>query len=79
MQKSVTKRKYYHLSDDNWLSLLTTLRWQKYWSVRYTIHGYYKSELLGLYPDISLLKERELVLELKYKYCKLVLHEDIKP
>jgi len=52
---------------------------QKYWNVRYTVHGERKSESVGPYPDMSLKKARELALELKYKHSKSILHEDIKP
>lgn len=78
-RKAQPKGKRYRLSDENGLSLLVTPSGQKYWNVRYTFHGERRSESLGLYPDISLKKARELALELKYKYSKSVLHEDIKP
>lgn len=78
-RKAQPKEKRYRLSDENGLSLLVTPSGQKYWNIRFTILGERKSESLGPYPDISLKKARELALELKYKYSKSVLHEDIKP
>ncbi|AMX18474.1 tyrosine-type recombinase/integrase [Acinetobacter pittii] len=78
-RKAQPKEKRYRLSDENGLSLLVTPSGQKYWNIRFTVLGERKSESLGPYPDISLKKARELVLELKYKYSKSVLHEDIKP
>lgn len=78
-RKAQPQEKRYRLSDENGLSLLVTPAGQKYWNVRYTVHGERKSESLGPYPDMSLKKARELALELKYKYSKSVLHEDIKP
>ncbi|EHU2458165.1 tyrosine-type recombinase/integrase [Acinetobacter baumannii] len=78
-RKAQPKEKRYRLSDENGLSLLVTPSGQKYWNIRFTVLGERKSESLGPYPDISLKKARELALELKYKYSKSVLYEDIKP
>ena len=78
-RKATPKEKRYRLSDENGLSLLVTPAGQKYWNVRYTVHGERKSESLGPYPELSLKKARELALELKYKHSKSVLHQDIKP
>lgn len=78
-RKAQPKEKRYRLSDENGLSLLVTPSGQKYWNIRFTVLGERKSESLGPYPDISLKKARELALELKYKYSKSVLREDIKP
>ncbi|MDV7451481.1 tyrosine-type recombinase/integrase [Acinetobacter baumannii] len=78
-RKAQPKEKRYRLSDENGLSLLVTPSGQKYWNIRFTVLGERKSESLGPYPDMSLKKARELALELKYKYSKSVLHEDIKP
>lgn len=78
-RKAQPKEKRYRLSDENGLSLLVTPSGQKYWNIRFTVLGERKSESLGPYPDISLKKARELALELKYKYSKSVLHEEIKP
>lgn len=77
-RKAQPKEKRYRLSDENGLSLLVTPSGQKYWNIRFTVLGERKSESLGPYPDISLKQARELALELKYKYSKSVLHEDIK-
>lgn len=78
-RKAQPKEKRYRLSDENGLSLLVTPSGQKYWNIRFTVLGERKSESLGPYPDMSLKKARELALELKYKYFKSVLHEEIKP
>ena len=78
-RKAQPQDKRYRLSDENGLSLLVTPAGQKYWNVRYTVHGQRKSESLGLYPELSLKKAREFALELKYKHSKSVLHQDIKP
>ncbi|OTG86971.1 integrase [Acinetobacter sp. ANC 4558] len=78
-RKAQPQDKRYRLSDENGLSLLVTPAGQKYWNVRYTVHGERKSESLGPYPELSLKKARELALELKYKHSKSVLHQDIKP
>ena len=78
-RKAQPQDKRYRLSDENGLLLLVTPAGQKYWNVRYTVHGERKSESLGPYPDMSLKKARELALELKYKHSKSILHEDIKP
>ncbi|USA47422.1 tyrosine-type recombinase/integrase [Acinetobacter sp. C26M] len=78
-RKAQPKEKRYRLSDENGLSLLVTPSGQKYWNIRFTVLGERKSESLGPYPDMSLKKARELALELKYKYSKSVLHEDIQP
>lgn len=78
-RKAQPQDKRYRLSDENGLSLLVMPAGQKYWNVRYTVHGERKSESLGPYPDMSLKKARELALDLKYKHSKSVLYEDIKP
>lgn len=78
-RKAQPKEKRYRLSDENGLSLLVTPSGQKYWNIRFTVLGERKSESLGPYPDMSLKKARELAFELKYKYSKSVLHEEIKP
>lgn len=78
-RKAQPKEKRYRLSDENGLSLLVTPSGQKYWNIRFTVLGERKSESLGPYPDMSLKKARELALELKYKYSKSVLQEEIKP
>ncbi|ATO18468.1 integrase [Acinetobacter sp. LoGeW2-3] len=78
-RKAQPKEKRYRLSDENGLSLLVTPVGQKYWNVRYSVHGERKSESLGPYPEMTLKKARELALELKYKHSKSVLYEDNKP
>ena len=78
-RKAHPKDKQYRLSDSHGLSLIITTKGQKYWNVRYTVHGQRQSESLGPYPELSLKKAREMAYELKYKHSKSVLHEDIKP
>ncbi|UNT59891.1 DUF4102 domain-containing protein [Acinetobacter sp. ASP199] len=48
-RKAQPKEKRYRLSDENGLSLLVTPAGQKYWNVRYTVHGQRQSESLGPY------------------------------
>lgn len=78
-RKAQLREKRYRLSDEDGLSLLVTPLGQKYWNIHFTVFGARKSESLGPYPDLNLKKARELALELKYKYSKSVLHEEIKP
>jgi len=78
-RKAQPKDKQYRLSDSHGLSLIITTKGQKYWNVRVTVHGEHKSESLGPYPDLSLKKARELAYELKHRYSRSVLHEDLKP
>jgi len=78
-RKVQPKEKQYRLSDSHGLSLIITTKGQKYWNVRVTVHGERKSESLGPYPDLSLKKARELAYELKHRYSRSVLHEDLKP
>ncbi|ENW30257.1 hypothetical protein F923_01896 [Acinetobacter lwoffii NIPH 478] len=78
-RKAQPKDKQYRLSDLHGLSLIITTKGQKYWNVRVTVHGERKSESLGPYPDLSLKKARELAYELKHRYSRSVLHEDLKP
>ncbi len=78
-RKAQPKDKQYRLSDSHGLSLIITTKGQKYWNVRVTVHGERKSESLGPYPDLSLKKARELAYELKHRYSRSVLHEDLKP
>lgn len=78
-RKAQPKEKQYRLSDSHGLSLIITTKGQKYWNVRVTVHGERKSESLGPYPDLSLKKARELAYELKHRYSRSVLHEDLKP
>ena len=78
-RKAQPKDKQNRLSDSHGLSLIITTKGQKYWNVRVTVHGERKSESLGPYPDLSLKKARELAYELKHRYSRSVLHEDLKP
>jgi hypothetical protein len=79
MQKAQPKDKQYRLSDLNGLSLIVTPKGNKYWNVRITVHGQRKSESLGHYPELSLKKARELANELKYKFSRFSIHEELKP
>lgn len=78
-KKAQPSDKQYRLSDANGLSLIISPKGQKYWNIRVTVHGHRKSESLGQYPDISLKKAREIALELKYKYSRSAIHEELKP
>lgn len=78
-RKAQPKDKQYRLSDSHGLSLIITTKGQKYWNVRVTVHGERKSESLGPYPDLSLKKARELAYELKHRFSRSVLHEELKP
>ncbi|MBB6364653.1 tyrosine-type recombinase/integrase [Acinetobacter lwoffii] len=78
-RKAQPKEKQYRLSDSHGLSLIITTKGQKYWNVRVTVHGERKSESLGPYPDLSLKKARELAYELKHRFSRSVLHEELKP
>ena len=78
-KKAQPKDKQYHLSDLNGLSLIVTPKGNKYWNVRITVHGQRKSESLGHYPKLSLKKARELANELKYKFSRFSIHEELKP
>ena len=78
-RKAQPKDKQYRLSDLHGLSLIITTKGQKYWNVRVTVHGERKSESLGPYPDLSLKKARELAYELKHRFSRSVLHEELKP
>lgn len=77
-RKAQPKYKRYRLSDESCLSLLIMPTRQKYWNVRYTVHGERKTESLGLCPDLTLNKARELAFKFKYKHSKPILCEDIK-
>ncbi|MEB8380494.1 tyrosine-type recombinase/integrase [Acinetobacter junii] len=78
-KKAQPKDKQYRLSDLNGLSLIVTPKGNKYWNVRITVHGQRKSESLGHYPELSLKKARELANELKYKFSRFSIHEELKP
>lgn len=55
-KKALLQEKQYRLSDINGLSLRIDPNGKKYWNVRVTVHGERKSESLGSYPDVSLIK-----------------------
>ena len=78
-KKALLQEKQYRLSDINGLSLRIDPNGKKYWNVRVTVHGERKSESLGPYPDLSLKKARELAYELKHRFSRSVLHEELKP
>ena len=66
-KKALPKEKQYRLSDINGLSLRVDPNGKKYWSIRYTENGQRKSKALGIYPDLSLKRAREIALDLRYK------------
>lgn len=66
-KKALPKEKQYRLSDSNGLSLRIDPNGKKYWSIRYTEHGQRKSKALGVYPELSLKRAREIALDLRYK------------
>lgn len=78
-KKSIPQDKQYRLSDTHGLSLIINPNGSKYWNVRITVHGKRKSESLGQYPELSLKKAREIAYELKYKYSRKEIHEELKP
>ena len=57
----------YRLSDINGLSLRIDPNGKKYWSLRYAENGQRKSKALGIYPELSLKRAREIALDLRYK------------
>ena len=66
-KKALPQEKQYRLSDINGLSLRVDPNGKKYWSIRYTENGQRKSKALGIYPDLSLKRAREIALDLRYK------------
>lgn len=66
-KKALPKEKQYRLSDSNGLSLRIDPNGKKYWSIRYTENGQRKSKALGIYPELSLKRAREIALDLRYK------------
>lgn len=66
-KKALPKEKQYRLSDSNGLSLRIDPNGKKYWSIRYTENGKRKSKALGIYPELSLKRAREIALDLRYK------------
>ena len=66
-KKALPQEKQYRLSDINGLSLRIDPNGKKYWSIRYTENGQRKSKALGIYPELSLKRAREIALDLRYK------------
>ena len=66
-KKALPQEKQYRISDINGLSLRVDPNGKKYWSIRYTENGQRKSKALGIYPDLSLKRAREIALDLRYK------------
>ncbi len=66
-KKALPQEKQYRLSDINGLSLRVDPNGKKYWSIRYTENGQRKSKALGIYPELSLKRAREIALDLRYK------------
>ena len=78
-QKALPKEKQYRLSDSNGLSLRIDPNGKKYWSIRYTENGQRKSKALGVYPELSLKRAREIALDLRYKLKNTVEVEEEQP
>jgi len=66
-KKALSQEKQYRLSDINGLSLRIDPNGKKYWSIRYMENGQRKSKALGIYPELSLKRAREIALDLRYK------------
>ncbi|PSD35556.1 DUF4102 domain-containing protein [Acinetobacter radioresistens] len=66
-KKALPQEKQYRLSDSNGLSLRIDPNGKKYWSLRYTENGQRKSKAIGIYPELSLKRAREIALDLRYK------------
>lgn len=78
-KKAQPQEKQYRLSDINGLSLRIDPNGKKYWSIRYTENGQRKSKALGIYPELSLKRAREIALDLKYKLKNTVEAEVMQP
>lgn len=78
-KKALPKEKQYRLSDSNGLSLRIDPNGKKYWSIRYTENGQRKSKALGVYPELSLKRAREIALDLRYKLKNTVEVEEDQP
>ncbi|MDH1706799.1 tyrosine-type recombinase/integrase [Acinetobacter johnsonii] len=78
-KKAQPQEKQYRLSDTNGLSLRIDPNGKKYWSIRYTENGQRKSKALGIYPELSLKRAREIVLDLRYKLKNTVEVEEDQP
>lgn len=78
-KKAVPREKQYRLSDINGLSLRVDPNGKKYWSVRFTENGQRHSKALGVYPELSLKRAREIALELRSKLRSVVEDEKRQP
>ncbi len=78
-KKVQPQEKQYRLSDTNGLSLRIDPNGKKYWSIRYTENGQRKSKALGVYPELSLKRAREIALDLRYKLKNTVEAEVMQP
>lgn len=78
-KKALPQEKQYRLSDINGLSLRIDPNGKKYWSIRYTENGQRKSKALGIYPELSLKRAREIALDLKYKLKNTIEVEQEQP
>lgn len=78
-KKAQPQEKQYRLSDTNGLSLRIDPNGKKYWSIRYTENGQRKSKALGVYPELSLKRAREIALDLRYKLKNTVEVEEDQP
>lgn len=78
-KKALPQEKQYRLSDVNGLSLRIDPNGKKYWSIRYTENGQRKSKALGIYPELSLKRAREIALDLRYKLKNTVEVQEEQP
>ena len=78
-KKAQPQEKQYRLSDTNGLSLRIDPNGKKYWSIRYTENGQRKSKALGIYPELSLKRAREIALDLRYNLKNMVEAEVMQP
>nr|ESK43167.1 hypothetical protein F987_02048 [Acinetobacter gyllenbergii NIPH 230] len=78
-KKALPKEKQYRLSDSNGLSLIIDPKGGKYWALRLMVDGQRKSKALGQYPDLSLKKAREIALDIKYKFSRVEVVDELKP
>ena len=78
-KKALLQEKQYRLSDINGLSLRIDPNGKKYWSIRYTENGQRKSKALGIYPELSLKRAREIALDLRYKLKNTIEVEQEQP
>ena len=78
-KKAQPLAKQYRLTDSNGLSLRIDPNGKKYWSIRFTEDGQRKSKAIGLYPEISLKRAREIALDLRYKLKNVSEVEELQP